>query len=383
MKVVIVVGGRFHAFYLAEQLSRAGHLAKLITSYPKSHTEQYGIPREKIKSIIIKEMIERAWNKLPRFIKKWWNPQYAISHLFDRLSARYVVPSDIFVGWANQSLQSMRKAKQYGARTIIERGSTHIAYQNEILREEYALWNMAIDPLQVPHPKIIKQELQEYEEADYIAIPSSFVKKTFIEKGVPEEKLIQVPYGVDLTAFKKIPKEDKVFRIIFAGGMSLRKGVQYILEAHANLGLPNTELLLIGSLNKEMEPFFEKYKGTFKWIGHIPQRNLYQHYSKGSVFVMASIEEGLGMVQLQAMACGLPVIATVNTGAEDILRNGVDGFIIPIRNREILQEKLGYLYAHPEVQRAMGAAAETRVKDAFTWDDYGKKIIRAYKEIIK
>lgn len=383
MKVVISVGGRFHAFYLAEQLARAGHLERLITSYPRNHAVKYGIPREKIQSVIIKEIIERAWNKLPHGIRGGWNPQYIINRLFDRLAARKVVSSDIFVGWAGQCLESLRSARQKGAITIVERGSTHIMYQNEILQEEYARWNIPVASFQAPHPKVIEQELQEYKEADYIAIPSSFVKKTFIEKGIPEEKLIQIPYGVNIASFRKIPKEDDIFRIIFAGGMSLRKGVHYILEAYAGLNLPKSELLLIGSLNDEIKPFFKKYEGKFKWIGHIPQSELYRHYSQGSVFVMASIEEGLGLVQLQAMACGLPVIATKNTGAKDIIRDGKDGFIVPIRDVNALQEKITYLYTHPDIQKKMGSAAEGRIRDIFTWDNYGKKVMTIYKEIIE
>ena len=102
-----------------------------------------------------------------------------------------------------------------------------------------------------------------------------------------------------------------------------------------------------------------------------------------SVFTIASIEEGLALVIPQAMACGLPVIATTNTGAEDIVRDGEDGFIVPIRDVRVLKEKLLYLYENKEMRRAMGQSAKERVSTGFTWDDYGDKIMVAYERILK
>jgi len=380
MKITISVGGRFHAFYLAQQLLKKAYLNRLITSYPKFETAKYGIPKDKTQSIIIKEILFRGWNNLPGFLKRIYNPQFFICDLFDRLASRKIVKSDIFVGWSSFSLRSLRKAKNLGALTILERGNSHIIYQDEIIKAEYE--KFGLKPSGRAHPKIIEKELEEYEESDYISIASSFVKKSFIEKGFDEDKLIHVPYGVDLSNFRQIPKADNVFRVVFAGGMCLRKGVHYLLRAFSELNLPNSELMLIGSLNDEIKPFFKKYKGKFKWLGHIPQRELYKYYSQGSVFVLNSVEDGFGMVIIQAMACGLPLICTTNTGGEDIIRDAKDGFVIPIRDVETLKEKIFYLYQNPEICRQMGQSAKQRVSSGFTWDDYGDKIIQAYQSIL-
>ena len=139
----------------------------------------------------------------------------------------------------------------------------------------------------------------------------------------------------------------------------------------------------MGGMTEEIKPFFSKYEGHYKYVGHVPQAELYKYYSQGSVFVMMSLEEGLAVVQLQAMACGLPVIATTNTGAEDIVREGKDGFIIPIRDVEALKEKLTYLYEHPDIREAMSRSAKERVSSGFTWDDYGNKMIAEYEKILK
>ena len=384
MRVVISVPGKFHAYDLARELQKRNSLGRLFTSFPKFKTKDYGIPASKACSIILPEIIFRGWRKLPVFLRNIYNPHYLVSSLYDDAASRKLEKCDICVAWSGYGLKTIRRAKQLGAKTVIERGSSHIVYQTEILKEEYEKFDTKI---RLAHPKIIEKELQEYSEADHIAIPSSFVKRTFLNKGFPENKLIQVPYGVDLTAFRQIPKEDDIFRVIFAGGMSLRKGVHYLLQAFAELNLPNSELLLIGGMNDEIKPFLKKFTSSddvnIKYIGHKPQKELYKYFSMSSVFTIASIEEGLALVIPQAMACGLPVIATTNTGAEDIVRDGKDGFIVPIRDVRALKEKLLYLYENKEMRRAMGQSAKERVSTGFTWDDYGDKIMVAYERILK
>ncbi|MEK7144171.1 MAG: glycosyltransferase family 4 protein [Patescibacteria group bacterium] len=380
MEIIVSVGGRFHAFNLAQQLQKRGLLQKLITSYPKFEVKKYGIPPQKIGSVLIKEILERGWRKSPSFLRDIYNPQYLIHEIFDRLASKKINKADLFVGWSSFSLHSLRKAKKMGMTTVIDRGSSHMLYQQKILKEEYDKFGIKI---QLAHPKIIEKELREYEEADYVATPSLFVKRTFLEYGFPENKIIHVPYGVDLSQFKQVQKEDNVFRVIFVGGMTLRKGVHYLLQAFSELNLPNSELMLVGAINDEIKPFFKKYSGKFNYIGKVPQKELYKYYSQSSVFVMMSIEEGLAMVQPQAMACGLPVICTTNTGGEDIVRDGKDGFIIPIRDTEALKEKLVYLYESPKIRESMGQSAKERVSGGFTWDDYGEKMVREYERIIK
>lgn len=382
MKVAISVPGRFHLFDLAQQLLKRDYLSQLITSYPKFEVKKYGIPSNLIRSVISKEVLFRGWERMPIWIRKIFNPQYFIHNFFDILAASSLKKSDIAVGGSSVFLHTLSRAKKFGAVTVVERGSSHITYQNKILREEYELCGIELPPMSVPHPKIIEKELEEYKRTDYISVPSIFVKKTFLDEGIPEEKIIHVPYGVNLSAFKQVPKTDGVFRIVFVGGMCLRKGVHYLLQAFAELNLPNSELMLLGAMNEEMEPFFKKYKGYYNYVGKIPQAELYKYYSQGSVFVMMSIEEGLALVQPQAMACGLPIIATTNTGAEDIIRDGKDGFIIPIRNVEALKEKIKYLYEHQDICRAMGISAKERVSQGFSWDDYGNKMIAEYKRIL-
>ena len=164
--------------------------------------------------------------------------------------------------------------------------------------------------------------------------------------------------------------------------MTLRKGIHYLLQAFAELKLPNAELWLLGSKSPEIEPFFEKYSGSFHHFGHIPQPQLHEYYSQCSVFAMCSLEEGLALVQPQAMACGLPLICTTNTGGEDLIEDGREGFVIPIRDINSIKEKISWCYKHQDQCRQMGQAAKQKVAKGFSWKDYGEKIAQAYHECI-
>ena len=381
MKITISVLGRFHLFYLAKQLQDHNFLARLITSYPKFEAVKYGINPANIDSLLIHEIHNRGWRKISKVTDYLFNPQYMIFELYDRHAAKYITNHcDIFVGLSGCSLYSLRRARQMGAKTVLERGSSHMLYQREILTEEYRKFGLEKE---VVHPKVVKRELMEYQEADFIAIPSQFVKETFLHQGISEARLIQVPFGVDLTHFYPAHKQDNRFRIIHCGTISLRKGVHYLLEAFAELNLPRAELWLIGAMTDEIKPFLRKWGSpAIKHQGPFPERDLHKYYSQGSVFCLASIEEGLAMVQAQAMACGLPVICTANTGGADLVREGRDGFIVPIRDVEALKEKILYFYENPDACHVMGESARLRVQTGFSWSDYGHKMIAAYQKLL-
>lgn len=381
MQVTISVFGRFHAFYLAQQLQGRGHLNSLISTYPPFAIDKYGIDAKLVRSLWQLELMARAWRRIPTWIKGDLNLQLWFHEGFDQAARKHLSPtSDLFVGWSSLCLYSLRQAKELGALTVVDRGSCHMAEQTQILQEEYERWGLKFSATQ---PGVYERELQEYAEADRIAIPSLFAKRTFIERGIPESKLIHVPYGTSLKEFYPVTKEDTTFRVIHCGGITLQKGVQYLLQAFHELNLPDAELWLVGSLQPEIEPFLAKYQSDqIIYKGKHPQNQLSWFYSQCSVFCLASVQDGFGMVVPQAMSCGLPVIHTTNTGGADIVRNGVDGFSVPIRDVEALKEKILFFYEHPERQAEMGKNALEQARQSLSWDDYGEKMVTAYQSAL-
>lgn len=380
MKVIVSTICRFHAFSLAEQLQKRGYLDKLIVGYfnPRKNAKGYNIDINRVTRNVIPVIVGHLPNKVSLLWRWRSQAQYISCELHDLWAKTQLEPCDIFVGWSSKSLHTLRKAKNLGAVTILERGSAHMLAQKEILEREYAQFGI---PKKVVAEKVVEKELQEYEEANYISIPSTFVRRTFLEQGIPEEKLIQIPYGVSLDHFKPVPKEDKIFRVMHIGG-NLRKGTHYLLQAMNELNLENAEFVLIGRIEAPIKPFLQRYRGDLKVYPGLRHTELYQYYSQSSVYILPSIEEGLAMTQTEAMACGLPVICSTNTGGEDIIRDGVDGFVVPVRDVEALKEKILYLYDHKEERKEMGRNALERAK-RFTWDRYGEKIVEAYQRILR
>jgi glycosyltransferase involved in cell wall biosynthesis len=168
-------------------------------------------------------------------------------------------------------------------------------------------------------------------------------------------------YRTELTLahFHPVPKQDDTFRIIYCGSIGLRKGIHHLLQASYELKLPQAELWLIGSLTGEMRPFLVKFSSSAVFHkGPFPESELHKYYSQGSVFCLASIQEGYARILLQAMACGLPVICTTSTGGEDMVRDGQDGFIVPIRDVEALIERIPFFYTNRDACKVMRYSAQ-------------------------
>ena len=386
MKVVISVKGRFHAFDLAQQVNEQGCLAQLFTTYPKFVAERWGLSGALVSSFPFLEILNRGCSKLPERVYKWLDIPNVTGSSTDYFVARALenFAPDVFVGWSGSSLNSLKRAKQIGAKTVVERGSCHIELQTQLLKDEYEKWGLTFDKTS---RRVRERECAEYETADRITIPSCFARSSFEERGVPFNRIIHVSYGVDLKSFEPVARKDsETFRVMYCGGMTFRKGIPYLLEAFTNLRLKKAELWLVGGMSAEIKQFLDSSDLSLKNVffkGSFPQNELKWYYSQCDVFVLPSIEDGFGMVIPQAMACGLPVIHTTNTGGRDIVRGSIDGFEIPIRSVESLMEKIEYMYRNRERCREMGESARDRAQSAFTWKDYGDAMIKAYDDLIK
>lgn len=378
MEVAISVGGKFHAFHLARQLEKRGHLERIFTSYPWFAVKNLKLPRHKISCLILKEILERGLSKTP-YLSNRIRHSYWTANIFDRQVANRIKPCDIFVGWSGFSLHTLRRIrKKFPAKIILEHNCAHLETERDILIEERERLRAKVDLF---CPEFIQKELEEYQEADYIAVPSRLSQQTFLAKGFPQERLICVSHGVATESFKPLPKNDRTFRIICVG-ISIRKGIHYILKAVNELRIKDLEVWLIGKICDDIKPFLKKYAGTFRYLGGIPQEELYKYYSQGSISALFSLIDGFGLALLEAMACGLPVICSDSVGAKDAVRENIDGFIVPARDIKTLKEKILYLYENPHICQEMGRMARENVTHNFTWDNYGEKITNSYLNLL-
>ena len=385
MKVAISVIGKFHSFDLARELHGRGALEKIFTGYPRFKLRQERLPGDRINTF---PYLQAPYMGLPgrarlgRFIEREWEWLAKVS--FDRHVARSLPECDVFVGLSGSALLSGRRARQRGAKYVCDRGSTHIRAQDQLLRDEHERWGLHFDGID---PRVIDQEDAEYAEADRITVPSSINVRSFIDQGVPEAKLRRLPYGVDLSRFAPtgLPA-DEGFDVLFVGGMSLRKGIPYLLKAYKGLQHPRKRLTLAGSVAPELVGLM-KARGLWpedvRVLGHVPQARLKNLMSCSHVMVLPSIEEWLALVQAQAMACGCVVLASQNTGAEDLFTDGVEGFIVPVRSVDALLQRLQQLADDPALRSVMSARALQRVRNTGGgWHAYGEQAMAVYKELL-
>jgi len=377
-RIAILTSTRAHMFDLFQSLRDLGCDVKLLC----------GIPQWKLDPDLKPGAMTRPWFvtmlagfsryrlKIP-FRMKW---EYLARKDLSTWAARHLSNTQILDALAGWGLEAGQEIQRQGGIYVCNRGSSHILFQKQILEEEHTKWGA---PLSKGFPAWgVEREIAEYETANAVVVPSTFCKKTFIEYGVPEEKVFVCPYGVDLKLFHPVPKEDTRFRVIFVGSFSIRKGIGYLFEAMRPLvkkGL--VDLWLVGGPSPEAKEILAQNADIFINKGFHPRRELKWFYSQADVLVLPSVEEGLSLVQAQAMACGLPIIATENTGARDLFTDGVEGFIVPIRDPVAIKEKVEWMLNHPKERKEMGRNAVQLVKGLHGWTDYAKKVLNMYSHL--
>jgi glycosyltransferase involved in cell wall biosynthesis len=379
MKITLAVRQKFHGFNLAEEISSHGFLKNLYTSYYGSFLGKRNNNGFTIPNSIVRTNLYCAFKTYVFRNNSLDNDNY-----FGNWVSKLLKDEDIVITWGIQAMPIILRAKQLGIKVILERGSSHVRFQRDILLEEYKLLNLSTVKIESSFSeRRMDREMMEYDLADIVSIPSSFVSRTFDENGFSNKKLFLNPYGTNLVDFGYSPISHKPFRLIYAGSLSIRKGLHYLLEAFSALKLPESELWLVGNLDEEVELIVSKYRfDNVKIFKPVSQKDLSYLYNQCDVFIICSIEEGMAMVQAQAMACGLPIICTTNTGGDDLIQDGVSGFVIPIRDLKILKEKIEYLYVNREYCKFMGEMAQKAATINLSWKDYGNRAIDFYNKLL-
>ncbi|MCY7333495.1 MAG: glycosyltransferase family 4 protein [Pseudanabaena sp. CAN_BIN31] len=300
---------------------------------------------------------------------------------FDRHVAKHHLENiDAIYAYEDGAAETFTVAKQRGIYCFYDLPIAFHVTSRRIQTEEAQLFpELASTMMAVHEPEWkIEHKNREVELADHIFVASSFTQRSLLDIGVPHSKITVIPYGAPIEYFEPRQKQDQVFRAMFAGQVSTRKGAHYLLQAWQELRLPDSELLLVG-VSQLPVTWLDKYSDRVRMTGSVPHSTLNEYYSSANVFVFPSLVEGFGLVLLEAMACGIPIITTPNTAGLDIITDGVEGFIIPIRDVEAIKTKLEWCYSHPHELAEMGMAARRRAEQ-LTWESYRKKLAMVIKE---
>jgi glycosyltransferase involved in cell wall biosynthesis len=376
--------GRGEAGAVAVHALAAAWAAGLLQQAIVYHRRDLKLPASLIKKVRFR----------PHKFFSWLPGRYYFSlkrAYLDRVTRKYLQKhgAALFHGWTHECLESLKVAREQGAVAVLERNHAHPERCRAMLQGEYDSRGLAWPPappswLQRWNHRTRDQEeaLEECRRADYLLLPSQFTYDSFRERGYPPEKLVLMPRGVDMAPFPPTAAEEKdaVFRVLFVGPLRFSKGVPYLLEAWAHLGLKDAELLLAGPVHEEMRFLLARYRGR----GHIRLLDYREVspalYARAKVFCLPSLDEGRTQASFAALAAGLPLVVTPEAGS--VARHGQEGLIVPARQSEPLRAALERLYRHPEEATALGEKARLRAGE-FTWEHYAQRLVAFYLQALQ
>jgi len=376
-RVAIAAHGRYHAFDLARELHRMGHLARLTTTYPAFAVRRFVPASASLRTVPALGL----WRWAHARAAVIPSPDPGLAKAFARFAARTLPDgADLLVGWSAGILEAIAPAHDRGMSVIVERGSTHISHQAETLEEEYRSFRLAPP---TTAPETIERELAEYQAADAIVTPSRFAAETFAVRGIDPAKVHVNPLGVDMTRFEAAerPNRDRP-TILFVGRVGLRKGVPWLLRGFAPLA-GRARLRLVGPVEPGMERILSGEPTTGVDVtGPLHGDALRAAFAEADIFCLPSIEEGFALAILEAMSAGLPVVATEATGCGEAVDDGTEGLVVPVRDAAAVTGALTTLVEDAARRCAMGDAARNRIVREFGWDRYGARALAIYRRVL-
>jgi len=349
IKCAIIVPGRFHAFELAKSLIQMGLDLKVLTNYPTFVTRQFQLSDGNVISFPLHGLIHRLayryqWAKDGNALDRW------LHRAFSRWAAREVTrmqPTVVhaFSGVALELFEHLRLESPQTFKSLT-RGSAHIETQHQLLLEEQTRAGV---PIELPSAWMIQRERREYQLADNIVTLSSFARESFVEKQVPREKLSLLPLGSNVQRFRPsnavvVERINRLrtgsrLKILFTGNISLQKGFIDLI-AIAEALKDYADIHLVGNVTPDAQALFHRSQQLFQWTPRVPETELPKIYDAADIYLFPTIQDGFAVVLAQAQAACLPILATRNCAAPDMVIEGVTGHLFPIRRPDLFIQRL-------------------------------------------
>ncbi len=358
MKINIAATHRFHVLDLARELEELGHEVRFYSYVPTKRALKYGLKRENSFSLFYVMIPFLA------FVKLSGNASWSVGLLnkvLDIYLSIFMKPCDVYIALGTVYKNSLKTAKKkFDAVTILEWGSKHIEEENRILMTSDSTQNKSY---------FTKRSLQGYEFADYIAVASDHVMQSFLDRGIPKEKLIQNPYGVDLSMFMPTHLVQNPYDVIMVGTWSYAKGCDLLATFFEKSKLSFLHVGAIGDIR------FPKFK-NMTHVDPVDQTQLTYYYAKAKIFVLPSRAEGLAMVQSQALASGLPMVCSKDSGGRDLRNYLIDKkWVIEMENLSLneLSICINKALELSDKQKGLRSYGGENIKEHLTWKAYGKR----------
>jgi glycosyltransferase involved in cell wall biosynthesis len=369
------------SFALAENSFIERFIRRVMATPPDwlGHRTVPGVPQDKIRTVLYLEVAALARLRLGGESQIVMHDR---NEKFQRAIAQAdIEKSNVVIGFDTSSNILADRAAKAGRPLILDQTIAHPRSKQRVyesIKEQFPDW---ADDLEVRANTVSVAEDAEHRKATKVVVASSFTKKTLIENGVLEDKIILNPYGVDLTRFSSNQEKRRVrpFRFLFAGLVCARKGIPLLLKAWKSLPSKDAELWIVGPLTQTAAAKCQS-GDQVKIIGKVPNTELARIMAESDVFVFPSYFEGFGLVLLEAMAAGLPVLTTTATAGPDTITEGSDGFIFSPGDLDVLICKMEFCLKNRDQIAQMGVNARATA-ERFSWDAYGDRWKAILKEV--
>jgi glycosyltransferase involved in cell wall biosynthesis len=331
------------------------------------------VPRQLIRSHPLPEIIRMAamMGTNPITTDRVWE---VTEKWFDRLVARHHLRGATAVyAYEHAALATFEAQKRQGGKCIYEMPTSHHRLTAELVQPEFLRFPKAETAYDIHLRKLAPRRNQrkdrELHLADLVVANSSFAKMSLVQAGVAAERIVVIPLGAPPASLSLPARARRPFIFLAAGNLTVQKGIPYLLEAWRRLAVgAGVELWLVGNMMVPSE-LLADLPGKVVTRPSVPRHELFEIFRQAGALVFPSLCEGFGMVLTEAMSQGLPVITTPNTGGGDLIEDGRNGLLVPIRNSERLAETMQWCLDHPvEMEAISRAARETAAR--WQWSDY-------------
>jgi alpha-maltose-1-phosphate synthase len=296
--------------------------------------------------------------------------------IFDRAVARRLRPElETVIGYSSTARRTFEVARRLGVPTVLDYPIPPWQVVERLMSEEERLQPAYAPTLQGHYFERWRKRRIDAEVAlaDRLIMLSSYHQRTFESIGVEPERMFIAPLCADLDLFTPAPQPpDGTFRVAFVGQITQRKGISYLVEGFKRAELPDAELMFIGRPIGPPDPWI--HEPGVRHVPPVPRFVLPDILRTAHVTALPSIIEGFGATTLEGMACGLPAIVSENSLAHDVIEDGVEGWVLPIRDPDAIADRLRRLYDDRELQRTMGRAARAKAEQ-YPWGRYGEAIL--------
>jgi len=330
-----------------------------------------GIPRDRVTTTLSSSLFTALQQRLGR------SPIPHAKLFQTAIAQQFHGATVLYSNFINSDVDVFQQAQQQGLRTVYEMIiSPEIPY---ILDEEHRAFP-GLEPAE-PMDCIqagTERDRQKWAVSDRILVPSPYVQQALEQFGVNRDRIHLVPYGLSEDWLNQ-PATPQRGRILFVGSVRLLKGSHYLAEAARLLKRRGVdcEVRVVGSVppNLMYHPAFD---GPV-YVGPVPRSQIQQEFQAADVFVFPTLCDSFGLVQLEAIAFGVPVIATPHCGS--VVRDGVEGFIVPVRNATAIADRVEQLVSDRPLRDRLSHNARQRAAQ-FTWTHYGDRLLTALASLI-